>query len=61
MITTDMILSLVLSVAFGGTVALIIGNTCHAAIERWLAKRRQQRAAKDAGVRIAARAAAGDV
>ena len=49
-----------IALAIGGTVALIVGNSLYAAIERYFAKLRQARAASEAARRIAARVAAGD-
>ena len=52
--------SLATTIAIGGACAVLIGNTVHAAIERYLTSCRQARSAREAGQRIAARIASGD-
>jgi hypothetical protein len=51
---------MIISIAIGGACALGIGNTIHAAIERYLASLRSAQRSREAGERIRARLAAGE-
>jgi hypothetical protein len=53
-------MSLAISIAVGGTMAIVAGNILHSIIERYFVARRQKENSRKAGIRIAARVAAGE-